>query len=256
MKNFYFLALFAVCLSCAEEESKPNQSEPSGEQVQENDSSQALKDTLALEVQEISFPVHDELNGDFKLLSLPYKLDSMDLEGLEIEGRLTFEQVELLTANLDSNFAWEMEYELNTYFKIDSLKRAGAYDDYVSSLDIGQMKNSEAYPLGYVELAPNKQLFLWGLEYGTYEACPFMAGTTIYGSVFENGVQKSTRVFAESMAGGDPPSMMSKVIELEISEMGEALIHEIEIHTELADEGEDIVDLEENTEIVYLKNPN
>lgn len=253
MKTFYFLALFTVCISCAEKENNSSQVVSSDRQSEQYDSSEVLRDTLALAVEEISFPVPEELDGDFKLISLPYSLDSSDLEALEIENRLTHEQVELLTRNLDSNFAWEMEYELNTYFKIDSLKRAGAYEDYLASLDIGQMKNSEAYPLGYVELAPNKKLFLWGLEYGTYEACPFMAGTTIYGSIFENGVQTSTRVYAESMAGGDPPSMMSKIIELNISEEGEALIHQLEIHTELADEGEDIVELSEDSTLINLR---
>jgi hypothetical protein len=253
MKNFYFLTLFVVCLSCAEKEANSEENQTDGAEIEQKDSLAVVKDTLALEVEEVSFPVHEELDGDFKLISLPYALDSSDLEALEMENSLSYEQVELLTTNLDSNFAWEMEYELNTFFKIDSLKRAGTYEDYVSSLDIGQMKNSEAYPVGYIELAPNKQLFLWGLQYGTYEACPFMAGTTIYGSIFENGVQTSTRVFAELMAGGDPPSMMSKLIELKISEEGEALIHAVEIHTELADEGEDIVEFTEDSTLINLR---
>ncbi len=253
MKKYYFIALLLVCISCAEKENNSNHEVSNDAEIVQSDTAEVLQDTMALEQEEVTFPVHSKLEGDFKPISLPYKLDSSDLEDMEVETRLSHEQVELLTTNLDSNFAWEMEFELNTYYKIDSLKRAGAYEDYVASLDIGQMKNSEAYPVGYIELAPNKKLFLWGLEYGTYEACPFMAGTTIYGSIFENGVQTSTRVFAEAMSGGDPPSMMSKIIELKISEEGEALIHELEIHTELADEGEDVVDMSEESTVIHLK---
>lgn len=249
MRSSYFFLLVLTCWSCANN-TEENTSE--SEAVAVSDTGVIEKDTLNL-VEEIPvIPLDPLLISNFKELELPYALDSGSIENLNTEKRISAQQVDLLTQNITGALAWEMEYELNTFYKIDSLKQINKYEDYVSSLDIGQMKNSEAFALGFLDLGNNKQLFLWGLQYTTYEACPFMHGTTVYGSLFENGVQKSVRVFAEAMAGGDPPSMMSRVIELQINENGEAQIHQVEIQTELAEEGEDDVELKEKTETIQL----
>lgn len=98
---------------------------------------------------------------------------------------------------------------LKDFLRIDSLKTAGKYEEYVQQLDIGQLKNAEA--LVYTKFSYGKgNAYVWALNIGSYEACPYYGGNVVYlSTVSSDGVHKSTRKILELMSGGDAPMFSS-----------------------------------------------
>jgi hypothetical protein len=107
------------------------------------------------------------------------------------------------------------------------------------------MARTEASAMQLVNLNDSADLFLWVLDYSSYEACPYYSGTTIYGSLFVNRKFKNTAAIGDISGGGDPPVWGGTLITSNIRE------NRIEIR-ELQEFGDEMYD-EETEEYEILE---
>ncbi len=99
----------------------------------------------------------------------------------------------------------EGNWIVSKYLSIDSLKMNGQYESYVKGLDIGEMKEVQAFLYDTVAYA-NGKAYVWGLSYSSYEACPYYQGKSIFFTTVSNeGIYKNTIRILEISSGGDAP---------------------------------------------------
>ena len=137
------------------------------------------------------------------------ELDSNYIAALDIEAEESFlsaDEVNMLKATLLNNRnTGGNSYQIDDFMRFDSLKQAGKYEEYRNSLDIGMMARADAAAVQLVTIDDSTDIFLWLIDYSTYEACPYAAGTTIYGSLFVNREFRNTALLGDESGGGDPP---------------------------------------------------
>lgn len=198
MKKFLYAAICGFALtSCGGE---------SAETTQTTDSTAV--DTTALVNANITIDVNALLGKYDAPLALPFIQDSAYLEELEMtdSSSLTGDEVRFLSYNfVDSDLSYSAKSSIDDVLFFDSLRLNDAYDGYVEVLDIGMMKDAYAYVTENIKLDDSTNLLLWAIDFTTYEACPFFAGTTLYASVFRNNQVQSCTLIGETSGGGDAP---------------------------------------------------
>lgn len=53
------------------------------------------------------------------------------------------------------------------FLRIDSLKRAGEFENYLEHIDIGQLQNAQAYLIKSLYLTESKSGKVWGIHYSS-----------------------------------------------------------------------------------------
>jgi hypothetical protein len=96
-------------------------------------------------------------------------------------------------------------WTLNDFLKIDSLKTAGKYKEYVEHLDIGQTKESSAWIYDTLSDVSGK-VIVWGITYSSYEACPSFSGKNIFiTTISQDDKYQNTIKLLEISGFADPP---------------------------------------------------
>ena len=178
---------------------------------------EGIVDTTNVEVvEEVPIEINDHLqtilDKSDTTYQLPFSVDTnfvkaIDFTQKSIQSSLSFENGRYLAERIVENApTFNAAYNIEIFCKIDSLKAAGAYEDYVSNLDIGMTQESDAYIEGGIEIDSSKIIVLWSITYSTYEACPFASGTLVLGTLLNNYEVQNTMLFAEVSQGSDPPS--------------------------------------------------
>lgn len=202
----------------------------------ESNSTSTEKDTLTADsVVVIDLPAEiDSLLADFiPAPPMPVNLDSALIAGIESKDSLPGRDVRFLAANYHSHSLFEFQsYPIENFLKIDSIKIAGGYPDYVESLDIGMTKESKAFRLFHLQLNDSSLLFFWAIHYHTYEACPWGNGNYVYMTHIHSGRVKETICIALMDAGGDPPVGGSTDRFAELKEDGTFHIYQRDISDE------------------------
>lgn len=140
--------------------------------------------------------------------AVPFNQDSAYLAEMEMSdsAKLRADEVRFLSFNfVESDLSYSGKSSIDDALFFDSLKTAGGYESYVEVLDIGMMKDANAYAAQHIALDDSTGLLLWYVDFGTYEACPYFSGKTLYASVFRNNEVKSCTLIGESSGGGDAP---------------------------------------------------
>ena len=146
-----------------------------------------------------------------KSYSLPLELDStfiiqFDSETGDDPYNLNREEVAYLSSSISDEMPTSRaDYHIKTFIELDSIKRFGDYENYQQNLDLGQTRYSHANTAGKVKISDARSIYLWSVDYATYEACPYGWGTYIFGTLFENGKPIQAVLVAEYSGGGDPP---------------------------------------------------
>jgi len=144
---------------------------------------------------------------DFKKLELPLKLDSTYILHADTSDKLHHYQIRNLKSCFpDTLFKTGLRSLINEFCEIDSLKENGAYEEYLKKIDIGMTKSSISYKIGYVTLATGLNVFLWGIEYSSYEACPYFSGKILIATFVNESGKNSSFIISESSGAGDPPA--------------------------------------------------
>ncbi|MBA3680136.1 MAG: hypothetical protein H0W73_02955 [Bacteroidetes bacterium] len=192
MKNYIFLFCVLLFASCNNEEQKKSAD------VVKSDSS--VVETTS------SFPF---LEKNFKQLTLPLNMDTLFVQTVDTNHRITYQQIRQLGINfLKGQLGDGLVYDINEHAQIDSLKQSGGYKAYLEKLDIGMTKTCIAYKVGVVNLSDGNKIFIWGITNASYEACPFFSGTLLVGTFVNKNNEATLFNMAELSAGGDPPAMM------------------------------------------------
>jgi hypothetical protein len=153
---------------------------------------------------ELTYPEQfKEKIKDIKKLNLPFKTDSTYFKEFALKEEMDDATVKLLV----SNFSGSEDYNDNYVYEVlrlNHLKRMAQYEDYVNLLDLGQLKDANAYWIGRIEKG-DTALILWNVQYSSYEACPFYSGNEIFVSVIHEGIVKKCIKIGEYSTGGDAP---------------------------------------------------
>ncbi len=178
-------------------------------------------DTIQTKTVEVSEP--DENLSKLLLLftetkELPLAIDEKQIDNLTPKYILKSKEVHLLTDSILQNKLYEgVDYDLSGFYKIDSIKSKGKYKDYKESLDLGQLKDSRAFPLYKLTINTDSYILLWGIDASSYEACPFSWTKIIFASLISKNKLTNTIVFAEHSGGGDAPVSFDRIIRSSIS---------------------------------------
>lgn len=242
MKNYLYLIATIFFFSCSNEKNKEK------EQA-------VIIDTLAVEVVEMNLPFND---ADFKKFELPFTIDTLFIQKVDTNKRISYQQVRALGVNfLKSELGDGLSYDFNNFCEIDSLKQIGKYVDYVNHLDIGMTKSCIAYRLGFIDLSNNNKLFIWGIDASSYEACPYFSGTKIIATFINSEKEVTHFTIAEISNGGDPPSTGSDLLTSKINTDGKIDLDQLSISDDIDIPGEETthttfqLKVEENKIVVF-----
>ncbi len=167
----------------------------------------------------------------FKTLNeLPYSVDTTLLFHLEECDSLGTNEVKQLDKNwFGHDLAASAEYELKTFYKIDSIKAAGKYKEYCDSLEPGNTKSSNAATVCKIKVDENTTILVWSLLTSSYEACPYSVSVDIYFSVFQNGAVVQSFQLGQYISAGDPPVAMRRIVS---GKMNKDLTFELNVYEE------------------------
>ena len=181
-----------------------------------------------------------ELEGE-ELSSVKFpEVDSVYLEDLEVDTTLQSLDVDVLKSLIKRIQVPDSTYfnanVFQEFLKIDSLKKSGKYEEYLEHLDIGMLRDAEAFDLGEVKLG-KQSAQLWGLRFSSYEACPYYHGVDLFLS-FKNESEVSKTILVGSKMDWTDPPMIVENSTFSTLIADQLVIKYREKETELADEGE------------------
>lgn len=170
----------------------------------------------------------------FKEINLPLVIDTDFILEADTNDRIPYQQIRQLGTNfLNHDLSSGLSYDINTFCEIDSIKRAGLYNEYLEKLDIGMTKIAISFKIGVIKFRDGTRLFLWGVHNSSFEACPFFAGTTIVGT-YLNPEKKNTHfVIGEVSGGGDPPAIGDDEVTSKINADGKIEIKGLSVNDDL-----------------------
>ena len=200
MKNYFYLFSVLLLISCGNKEQVINE--------KNNDIDSTSKETS-------NFPFSE---NNFNHLSLPLNLDTLFVQMVDTNNRITYQEIRKLGVNfLKGELGDGLVYDINEFAQIDSLKQSGGYKAYLDKIDIGMTKICIAYKVGVLNFTQSGKLFIWGITNASYEACPFFSGTLLVGTYLNENNEATLFNLSEISGGGDPPSMMNTVTTSKIS---------------------------------------
>lgn len=201
LTNYLFLSVLLLAAACGSNKSE--------DETSSTDSTVIKTDSLAGFSEELK-----AMLPKFKSsIETPYAIDSTFIAQVDQYDSLDSKDVTLLAAKwFEHSISSENSYDLETFYKIDSIKAAGKYAKYVEKLDIGMTKSSNVYAVNQIQLDDKTMILVWALQYASYEACPYSSGTSIYFTIVYEGKITESFVLGETMSAGDPPVGMTRDI--------------------------------------------
>lgn len=177
-------------------------------------------DTLAL-LPNIDIDVNSLLSKFTVSVNEPFIQDTLYLAekvSMSDTTALAIDEIKYLSYNyIENEMSFSGKSSIDDAMFFDSLKANNEYEGYVEVIDIGMMKDAKAYVAQKVVLDETTTLLLWFVDYGTYEACPYSSGKTLYASVFQNNEVKSCTLIGEDSSSGDAPYWSSDMILVSIT---------------------------------------
>ena len=140
----------------------------------------------------------------------------------------------------------------HSYSKIDSLKKVGGYEDYISKLDIGMIKDIRVFRVKTDTVSADKILTFWGIGYNSYEACPYSNAKVILVTINEKGKNTACHPVAYFYDWADAPFYENYIATAKISKEGQLEIVEEHISGGVDDNDKEYADNKTNTIIIKL----
>ncbi len=141
--------------------------------------------------------------------SVVFETDSLLFDSLEADSSLaplTASEVRELTGDFfDKDTLNDFKWIFGEFYRIDSLKKAGKYNEYVEHLDLGMTKDIAARKLKEVKLEDGSVFRIWTVKHGSYEACPFTSGSEIFATLVYEGKIKDCFLIGQELHSSDPP---------------------------------------------------
>ena len=122
------------------------------------------------------------------------------------DGTLRIDDVKILCPGYDTLTNNRYFFMLNQFVFIDSLKSAERYEHYLDNeIHEGMVRVSEAFEIEHIKINNNTTLFLWGLYFESYEACPYSSGYYILGTFIHDNKPSSIAILGKDYGAGDAP---------------------------------------------------
>jgi hypothetical protein len=151
-------------------------------------------------------------------LRLPLKIDSSFIARADTAEPLRYNALRSMKAQFASiENDKQLQYFINDFCRIDSMKALGQYGKYAEGLDVGMMQNASAFRLGNIRLNDKTDLLLWRLHFSSFDACPFYNGTLIVGSL-RRGNTYTHLPLGKLYNSGDPPGFMTETLTSELTQ--------------------------------------
>jgi hypothetical protein len=167
----------------------------------------------------------------FKEAALPFTVDTAFIfkiaKGDSLGG---FEIKSLATTIFKHSLTEGLQDELNTFYKIDSLKEVGAYKMYCDSMDIGMTKYFTAHALNEFHLDANTLILVWGLRSSSYEACPYSEAQNVYFTIVYKGDVGETFLLGESSTWADAPVSSERTVTSKLAADGTLTVDVLQIN--------------------------
>lgn len=152
---------------------------------------------------------------------------------------LKIDEVKFLNSQVSKDNSTETNsYYLNDYYSIEQVKMDKKYEEYLSKLDIGMMKEANCYALSKLEFGDSLALLIWKIDFSSYEACPYYTGTHILGTIVADGKVIQTMQIASQESAADAPMASSSTQFVKISKTGKIAAK----YENIVDEEESIVE--------------
>lgn len=191
-----------------------------------------------------SFPSSlNDIENRFDIADLPFVIDSVFLEQVKGHDTLTRSSVKKIIQHLEQYDILDIQYDLENFYEIDSLKAAGSYEEWKEGLDLGNTKYSDFYALNRIKIDEQNEYLLTALTEQSYEACPYHYGTWVFATLIHRGEIGKTFIIAEQSGGGDPPVSGHTTIYAEIKTDGTILMN----YRDVSDEDMDAPEVELTT---------
>ena len=167
-------------------------------------------------------------------LSLPFNVDSALLAKEHYGDSIGSAQMKLLAANIiKHDRLGSLDYELDEFYKIDSIKATGTYTAWCETLDIAMTKFSKAEAIGKIKYNTETDLLVWMLQQSSYEACPWSDFKSVYVTTFSKNKIGNTAILGESYGAGDPPVSLRRNIYGTINKDGSIVLDWQEEHDDM-----------------------
>ncbi len=195
--NSVSLAVALLCFSCGEQRTESKE-----DSIKTGDSVTKVLATV--------IPVLDFFN---KKCPLPFAVDTTLLFHLENFDSLGTNEVKALTGNwFKHDLVAGASYDIETFYKIDSVKAVGKYKEYCDSLQIGNTKYANAYAICKLQADTNTAILVWTLVSSSYEACPYSETKTVYFTIVYGGAITQTFELGEYGTYADAPVSMVRTL--------------------------------------------
>ena len=159
--------------------------------------------SLENNTEKIEFPFH--INDNYMENIYNSDNESFDLKSLRLDD------VQILCPGYDSLKNNRDFFMLSQFAFIDSLKSVERYEHYLDNeIHEGMVRVSEAFEIEHIKINSNTSLFLWGLYFESYEACPYSSGQYVMGTFIQNKKPTSVAVLGGSYSAADAPYSFDK----------------------------------------------
>ncbi|MCP9767978.1 hypothetical protein EGI22_08640 [Lacihabitans sp. LS3-19] len=179
------------------------------------------------------------------------KLDSLALENIFADStlkNLSVDEINVLSETLiDTSEFFGLKA---SFIQIDSAKKMGKYEEFLSKLDIGVFKDIKSVLFKEYDLGDSKSLKFWGYDFSTFDACPYTNGKVILVSTFINGKNTSCTPFSYYQNWADAPFYNSVRADGELLKNGDFKISLTESEGGV-DESEKEYNTKTNSELRY-----
>ncbi len=206
MKNYIVILTILLVAACQEEQPKESEKEKEVEKDTVLVDTTAVADTLV--IPELSEELLSLLEKKTKEYDLPFDLDSAGFSKVmkEMESDLSTKEIKLLSKPLlDHEYTETVEWRTEHLLEMEERKRKGEYEEYVSSLDIGMLRDIVGSMGPILRIDEHSFMILWSIDYGSFEACPFYSGTLIMATLVYQNEMKNTVLIGEVSGGADAP---------------------------------------------------
>ncbi len=145
--------------------------------------------------------------------TLPFSADTTLLYAIENCDSLGTREVRQLDKEwfrLDPTA--DRNYDLEQFYKIDSIKASGTYASWCDSLEPGNTKSANAYAICKLKADDKTKILVWGLKVMSYEACPYSVTSLVYMTILKDSSVTQSFLLGEYLSAGDPPASLVRTL--------------------------------------------
>ena len=150
-------------------------------------------------------------------IGLPFQIDSAYVADTAAGKNLTYKDVRRQRGKIAEVGEYRaLEGLINDFCRIDSIRRAGKFQQWLDSLEPGMTQDASATEIGTIRMGDSTPVDLWRLTFASYPACPVFSGAYVIARI-EHGGQVTHVPVGKTVVSADPPSFFREMITATVS---------------------------------------